>query len=37
MPVPIRVNDLWLGFQGDTGDSLVIERTMAESTGPFSE
>lgn len=37
MPVLIKVNDLWLGFQGDTGDSLMIERTMPESTRPLSE
>lgn len=37
MAVVIRVNGLWPGFQGDTGDFLIIERTMAESTSPFPE
>lgn len=36
IPAKVRTNGLWLGLQGDIGDSLMIERAMVESAGPFS-
>lgn len=36
IPARVRTNGLWLGLQGDTGDSLMIEGTMVQSAGPFS-
>lgn len=36
MPARARASCLWPGLQGDTGDILIIERTMVESAGPVS-